>query len=1088
MCVKSDCAFALQVSLLVFVFCGKVFADDIEVYLPNTEGIYLHVLMDLGDADLDKPLCTLGDDCQPPFMSKTAFAHLSGAYAEGAAVTAPGIFRAVLAAVVSQPQFDDLNVSVMISNHHDNAAVAAEPKFGGGTVLQGYQPLRSERDALHALLLSLPVLGGAVSHQLQPKESYLEWLRYIRGKSVALGSNTSGNFGLETPLPDFDDSLVAGDTYAPGVPDSQQCPRLYSILFTQGDSRAAGFDEDLNEEISREVTGYRGSTFESLMESLHGEAADLIPAREDKVTLQRTWVATSRSRAGAAIAYAAAGGGDPVMYVDDPLALEASMSKRLSALVVGDAVLSSISFVPDSSRAAGVLRDVFFPMFQTGSKIDWHGNLKKLKLEEPRALSEIEEADVDAGRGESFLDELLDARGEAAFDVLGVNRGQLKRSALSFWTDPLSLAADEGELVDVDADGAVVTRGGAGQKIDGVIPYRSPEGGVAPYFIGDTNGEYSWEGFSARQLFYESEPGVSLLPFNADIATVDAMAAELDPEAELSLEERLDLVRWGRGQAVDYGAGQARDWVLGAVVHSQPLAINYGATEGYSRENPNVRLFFGSADGLFHMIENTDSSGNETGRERFAFYPKALLSNLLLRKRNLLPALQHLYGVDGAPVALTIDQNDDGTLDHSVGDKAYVYFGLRRGGNSYYALDVSEPDALPRLLWKIDGSLAGEFADLGLSFSKPFVGKVAYGGAQVDVLVFGGGYDGGWNSSGTARVGKDAGFEDDTQGNAIYIVNARTGALIWKAVRGITGESSNRHYEHAGLADSIPSAVSALRTPDGFIHRLYVADTGGAVWRVDVPKGVASDENHRRDNWFITKLADLGADVGEKGGAIDGDRRFFHAPDIVRSFDAEGEFDGILIQSGDRAHPSEKAVQNYLFYIKDRLTVSGSALVAKENVAGSPKGRFQFDDLRDPILCSTDPCDEAALRLGWKLGFAQPGEKGLAAPLVDGGRVFATTFVPGKLDRCASDPGSGFLYVVQLADAAASVGKKRFHDLGPGIPNGTSSVADLIYIPGAGIDLEDSEIGDGETLRKLIPSTASTIFSLYWREPAIDPL
>ncbi len=88
--------------------------------------------------------------------------------------------------------------------------------------------------------------------------------------------------------------------------------------------------------------------------------------------------------------------------------------------------------------------------------------------------------------------------------------------------------------------------------------------------------------------------------------------------------------------------------------------------------------------------------------------------------------------------------------------------------------------------------------------------------------------------------------------------------------------------------------------------------------------------------------------------------------------------------------------------------------MAAENAAAFPKGRYQFVDLSDRASCSTDPCDEAALRQGWKLGFARPGEKGLAAPLVDGGRVFATTFVPGKRDSCSSDAGSGYLYVVQL--------------------------------------------------------------------------
>ena len=87
------------------------------------------------------------------------------------------------------------------------------------------------------------------------------------------------------------------------------------------------------------------------------------------------------------------------------------------------------------------------------------------------------------------------------------------------------------------------------------------------------------------------------------------------------------------------------------------------------------------------------------------------------------------------------------------------------------------------------------------------VGRVKFEQSARDVLIFGAGYHGGWNEAGTARIGKDLGAEDDPVGNAIYIVDARTGDLVWKAVRGTTGSSSNRHYEHAALVDSIPNPI-----------------------------------------------------------------------------------------------------------------------------------------------------------------------------------------------------------------------------------------------------------------------------------------
>ncbi len=274
---------------------------------------------------------------------------------------------------------------------------------------------------------------------------------------------------------------------------------------------------------------------------------------------------------------------------------------------------------------------------------------------------------------------------------------------------------------------------------------------------------------------------------------------------------------------------------MGDVLHSRPVALNYGATPGYSKVNPNIRVLFGSGEGMFHILQNTDTSGSESGREVFGFYPRELLANIRWRHEETTTALPRHYGVDGAPAVLKVDKNGDGTLDYRSGDEAYVYFGLRRGGSSYFALDISNPDAVPKLLWKIAPAAGGAFDELGLTFSTPVVGKVNYSGVPVDVLIFAGGYNGGWNDGYTARRGKDLDAADDAVGNAIYIVNARTGELVWKAVRGVTGVSSNTHYAHAGLVDSIPSTVAALATPAGIIHRLYVGDSGGAVWRVDLP-------------------------------------------------------------------------------------------------------------------------------------------------------------------------------------------------------------------------------------------------------------
>ncbi len=102
-------------------------------------------------------------------------------------------------------------------------------------------------------------------------------------------------------------------------------------------------------------------------------------------------------------------------------------------------------------------------------------------------------------------------------------------------------------------------------------------------------------------------------------------------------------------------------------------------------------------------------------------------------------------------------------------------------GSSLFAFDMSDPDQ-PRYKWSIGRDTYG-FEQLALTFSTP---RIAH------LLDLG---EGSANSradlwlrlqrragAGTVRFGKDAGDDADTSGNAIYVVRADTGVLVWKAV------------------------------------------------------------------------------------------------------------------------------------------------------------------------------------------------------------------------------------------------------------------------------------------------------------------
>ena len=389
----------------------------------------------------------------------------------------------------------------------------------------------------------------------------------------------------------------------------------------------------------------------------------------------------------------------------------------------------------------------------------------------------------------------------------------------------------------------------------------------------------------------------------------------------------------------------------------------------------------------------------------------------------------------------------------------YLYVGMRRGGKAYYAFDITNPES-PQLMWTIDKS--GDFAELGYTFSNPRVGLVSSSGGPLPVVMFAGGYD--MNKDARGVVGTN-----DTEGNAIYVVNAETGQLVWKARRGTGGSASV--FEHANLKDSIPSSLAVGDTDgDGLTDRFVVGDTGGNVWRGDI---------HGPDTslWKLTLLASLGR---HSGSGIDNDRRFFHRPDLVPSKDSGGMFDGVVIGSGNRPNPLDNGgtTVDYAFMIKDRHTAPGSG--ADENIQLTQLGDVTSNCLQSSTPCSVD------LSKGWRLMLEEPGEKVLATPLTIVGKVFFTTYLPqagAGATACAPSEGAGRLYAVSLQDATSVINYDTSDD-DPNNPDEPTSRSDRsTELQSLGIPAEVVSVPPNKILRpdlQIDDVNATTRWRTFW--------
>jgi len=455
-----------------------------------------------------------------------------------------------------------------------------------------------------------------------------------------------------------------------------------------------------------------------------------------------------------------------------------------------------------------------------------------------------------------------------------------------------------------------------------------------------------------RRLFYTDQPGGALRRFNFSSTSVPA-------------NEFLGLSS-GASTAQRTALTSKLQTMWGDPLHSVPVLVNYGEDE------ENNYVFVSNNGGMLHGIKTSD------GSEAFSFMPYEFISkaNEYTVNRADLRAdnSRQNYGLDGSWIAWRRPGDTSADAPASV----YIYGGMRRGGRSYYALDVTDPSA-PEMLWQISNETAG-FEDLGQTWSTPTLTSIPSDSGSIPVLVFGGGYSPADHDNAGSRSAADR------MGNAIYVVNASTGALIWSA-----GSTANAEARVAAMKWAVPGGISVVDMDfDGVADFLYFADLGGQVFRVGIDASGGS-------TFAVERLASLST------GAGSGNRRFFEAPAVAYVKSGAADLLYVALGSGYRAHPLDEVTQDGFFVIKDEgaLQPKSQSLASTSNMSNVTSGG-------EPSTSSR----------GWYYTFEREGEKSMSSALIYNGRILFTTYAPTEDDEddnvCAVRYGQSFLHTVAL--------------------------------------------------------------------------
>ena len=512
------------------------------------------------------------------------------------------------------------------------------------------------------------------------------------------------------------------------------------------------------------------------------------------------------------------------------------------------------------------------------------------------------------------------------------------------------------------------------------------------------------------------------------------------------------------------------DWLLndssmGDPLHAKPLMISYANSTG---KNKRDIIFSMTNQGLLHAIDASKPSGfseYDGGEELFAFIPQALLSNLKDHKANLVSS-DHLYGLDGALSYYHDDTNNDTYVN--PGEKTYLYFGMRRGGRNYYALDISNLSS-PSLTWRIEGG-TGDFTQLGQTWSRPTPTTINWnGGSTKKVIIFGGGYDQNADNHLTRTP--------DTMGNAIFIVDALTGKHLWSATKGESKVDAKSRMKF-----SIPGDIRVIDSNfDRIADRLYFSDVGGQIWRIDLVDGKSADNKDIKDisGYVIARLTPNDSNKHY--------RRFYSVPEVAKMEKDSSFYYAVAVGSGFRAHPNSLAVQDRVYMIKDTNVITGPPSVSPAIVYNGH------------LLNITNNVDKArierrmATKKGWRLHLKNLGEKSMTPMLIFNSHLAFTTFTPtseedtANSNSCGGGGGTGRYYQINLENGMPV---KNFYDDTTPTANLTAVNRSKV-IPGQGIPTEvvrrflDPMNGGGtqETVGKgIIGNSSSAVHRANWKK------
>jgi type IV pilus assembly protein PilY1 len=335
----------------------------------------------------------------------------------------------------------------------------------------------------------------------------------------------------------------------------------------------------------------------------------------------------------------------------------------------------------------------------------------------------------------------------------------------------------------------------------------------------------------------------------------------LAPGKPVNGQAILEFLRGNRTKEGDkVGQLRVRASPLGDIVDSSPVYVGApnapyldASDPGYSafKSGPfatrEPQLYVGANDGMLHVF--ADASGNET----WAYVPTPLFRGgsatalppvpndpraglgALAYQDGALPAFRHHFYVDLTPKIVDVDFN----APNGNQWRTLLVGSLGKGGNRYYALNVTDPAAVTdeasaanQVLWEFP-PVGNTTIDMGYTYGKPLIAKTR-------AL-----FNGAW----LVTVG--SGYNNPTGVGKLYFLRASDPTQNKVMSTGIGSPGSPAGLVHpAGYTQDFHNQL---------VEQIYSGDLLGNLWRFDV-SDAANDSA-----WSVGQLGKL---TSPSGGGV----------------------------------------------------------------------------------------------------------------------------------------------------------------------------------------------------------------------------